>query len=210
MTFPTVFIQRPNMVMSVFCFFSFLREEGKISFLSDAICSCVYMLMYMRVFACECLCVGMYLYVCVFSRVSTLCVSTAGRCCGSGLRSGLNSPAQTLTGWEDLQCPLVLFLPRSSLHSSLGLRHRPKFPRFPAGRWGLLAPFGSAGSFWETQGASGAQMPPSLGSRSAMIVLRIILRTSHLLILWPLLSSAPFSRMVLLLCVPAHPDGFSL
>ena len=59
------------MGMSVFCFFSFLREEGKISFLSDAICSCVFMLMYMCVFACECLCVGVYLCVCIFSRVST-------------------------------------------------------------------------------------------------------------------------------------------
>ena len=67
MTFSTVVIQRPNMVMSVFCFSSFLREEGKISFLSDAICSCVCMLMSMCVFAC----VGMYLCVCVFSRVST-------------------------------------------------------------------------------------------------------------------------------------------
>ena len=33
-------------------------------------------------------------------------VSTAGRCYGSSFRSGLNSPAQTLTGSEDLQSVL--------------------------------------------------------------------------------------------------------
>ena len=58
------------------------------------------------------------------------------------------------------KCPLVMFLPCSSFLSSLGPRPRPKFLRFPAGRWGLLAPFRSAGSSWETQGASGAQIPP--------------------------------------------------
>lgn len=99
-----------------------------------------------------------------------------------------------------------MFLPRSSLHSSLGPRPQPKFPRFPAGRWGFLAPFGSAGSSWETWGAPGAQVPPSLGSRSATTGrgpgwgLRIILRTSHVQILWPLLCPTPPSGTAFVLC----------
>ena len=157
--------------------------------------------------------------LCVFTHASvSVCaikhVSTAGRCCGSSFRSGLNSPAQTLMGPEGLQSALW---PRSfpgnsqQTHGRLGPRPWPKFSRFPAGRWGLLASYGSAGSSWETRGASGVQMPPSLGSRSATAGrgpgwgLRIILRTFQLLILQPLLSSAPFSRMAFLLCVPAHP-----
>ena len=64
--------------------------------------------------------------------------------------------------------PPAMFLSYSSFHSSLGLRPQPKFSRFSPGRWGLLAPFRSSGSTWETQGASGAQMSPSLGICSAM------------------------------------------
>ena len=58
-------------------------------------------------------------------------------------------------------------------------------------------------------------MPPSLESHSAMTgwgpgwVLRIIPRTSHLLILWPLLPPTPPSGTAFLLCVPPHPDVIS-
>ena len=155
--------------------------------------------------------------LCVFTHASvSVCaikhVSTAGRCCGSSFRSGLNSPAQTLMGPEGLQSALW---PRSfpgnsqQTHGRLGPRPWPKFSRFPAGRWGLLASYGSAGSSWETRGASGVQIPPSLGSRSATAGrgpgwgLRIILRTSHLQILWPFLCPTSPS------CVPPYPDVIS-
>ena len=58
-------------------------------------------------------------------------------------------------------------------------------------------------------------MPPSLGSRSATAGrgpgrgLRIVLRTSHLLSLWPLPPLTPPSGTTFLLCVPPHPDVIS-
>ena len=65
----------------------------------------MFLCVYAHVHVCVCVCrhvlVCMYILTC-----KHICVSTAGRCCGSGLRSGLNSPAQTLTGSEDLQSVL--------------------------------------------------------------------------------------------------------
>ena len=125
MTFPTVVIQRPDMVMSVFSFFSFIREEGGISFLSDATCSCVCMLVYMCVFACEYLCVGMYLCVCIFSRVSTcMCLLQAD---AVDQASGQDLTHQLRHSQDQRICTVSSghVLPRISLLSSLGPRPWP-------------------------------------------------------------------------------------
>ena len=66
-----------------------------------------------------CTCARVSAYVCLLNNGSEcarasvhmckckhMCVSAAGRCCGSGLRAGLSSPAQTLAGSEVLQSVL--------------------------------------------------------------------------------------------------------
>ena len=119
-----VAVQRPNM-MSASRLLSFLRKKGM-----DLVCECL----------CVCVCTCLCVCVCAHASVCVHAIrhmSTVGRCCGSSFRSGLNSPAQTLTGPEGLQSALW---PRSSPHNSqqthsrLGPRPWPKFPRFPAGR----------------------------------------------------------------------------
>ena len=96
-------------------------------------------------------------FLCVHTHASE-CVHVQARMCllqadAVDPASGLNLPAQTLMGPEGLQSALW---PRSfpsnsqQTHGRLGPRPWPKFPRFPAGRWGLLAPFRSASSSWET------------------------------------------------------------
>ena len=132
----------------------------------------------------------MPVYVCSHVRVSIV-----GRCCGLGFRSGLHSPPQTLRGLQSALRPRSMSYNSQQTHGPLGPRPRPKFSMFPPGRWGLLAPFGSSGSAWETRGASEAQMPTSLGCHSAMTGrgpgwgLSVSLRSFHLLILQPLLVS---------------------
>lgn len=80
-TFSTVAIQRPNMMISVFCLLSFVRGEVT-SLMHASLC----------VYTCVCtyLCVSVQAHVCV---------------CSLWARA-VNSPVQTLTRWEGLRSAL--------------------------------------------------------------------------------------------------------
>lgn len=86
---PTVAVQRPNMVMSVFCTLFFVKGEG-----TDLTCecfrvcapvghACVHMpVCLVSVSTCMCVCA---------CTCACMCVFTMGRCCGGRFSSGLNS-----------------------------------------------------------------------------------------------------------------------